>query len=888
MSGRVRERWARITGFLRGRRLEGDLDEELASHVELAVEDYVSRGMSPEEARRRAAMQLGSRLAAREHAGDQRGLPWMESWIADLRYAVRMMRKSPGFTATAVAMLAAGIGLNVIVFTVTNTVLFKGFPGVRDNDRLLYITARRSGGASYPDFEDWRAQARSFQGMALVHGVQQTFSDEGGYPESLYATEVTANTFSLVGQKPILGRDFNATDAVPGASPVVMLRYGFWERRYGKDPSVVGRVVRLNGVPTTVIGVMPQGFSFPQNQDLWVPLIPTPEVGRRDNHNNWFVLGRLADDATIEDARAEMATIGKRLELRLPADEQGLPGRGAAVPRVLHRPQRHVDLPGDGRCGWIRAAHRVRKPGESPPRSRDGAVARNLRAPGARCGALTDRASAPGRERADLGLGGVAGFWLAKWGVRIFALVATGAGLSDQIAGTWFDQILDYSMDYRVFAFVTAISIGTGLLFGLAPARRLSTLDVNATLKDGSRAPPVADAAHVSRRSSWFPRWRWPMVLLAGAGVMIRSFLTIYSSELGFNRDGLVTALIGLPDATYATPSAQIGFFDRLKAHVEAMPGVNAAAVGSLPTGGSQRVPFELAGAAPVARQRLPTLSALTIGPSYLPYAGSAVLDGREFADTDRASGIPVVLVNQRFAAAQWPSEEAIGKRLRLVRANTPGPWLTVVGVVATVAQNDPLQPEANAAIYLPYQQQARTSMWIIARTDLPIGSFTAALRKEAHAIDPVLPIQLGPFTLTDRLAERYQYRAMSGMLFLLCAVAALLLASIGLYAVVSHSVSQRTREIGIRMAIGGTARDILRLVFRQGVTSLVLGLSIGLGAALLMLPALKTVLIQVSPADPLTLAVASAVLSAAALLGCLIPARRAMRVEPLRALRTE
>ncbi len=211
-----------------------------------------------------------------------------------------------------------------------------------------------------------------------------------------------------------------------------------------------------------------------------------------------------------------------------------------------------------------------------------------------------------------------------------------------------------------------------------------------------------------------------------------------------------------------------------------------------------------------------------------------------------------------------------------------------MVGVVATVAQNDPLQPEANAVIYLPYPQQARTSMWIIARTDLPIGSFTAALRKEVHAIDPVLPIQLGPFTLTDRLAERYQYRAMSGMLFLLCAVAALLLASIGLYAVVSHSVSQRTREIGIRMAIGGTARDILRLVFRQGVTSLVLGLSIGLGAALLMLPALKAVLIQVSPADPLTLVVASAVLSAAALLGCLIPARRAMRVEPLSALRTE
>ena len=325
VTGRLREIWARLAGFMRGRQPDRALDEELAAHAELAADDYMRRGMSQDEALRLASMKLGSRLAARERAGDQRSMPRMESWIADVRYAVRMMRKSPGFTATSVAMLAAGIGLNVIVLTVTNTVLFKGFPGVRDNHRLLYITARRSGGASYPDYEDWRAQARSFQGMALVHGVQQTYSDANGFPEMFYATEVTANTFGLVGQKPILGRNFTSADEVPGASPVVMLRYGFWERRYGKDSSIVGRVVRLNGVPTTVIGVMPPGFSFPQNQDLWVPLVPTPEVRRRDNHNNWFVLGRLADHATIDDARAEMETIGKRLELAYPLTNKGFP-----------------------------------------------------------------------------------------------------------------------------------------------------------------------------------------------------------------------------------------------------------------------------------------------------------------------------------------------------------------------------------------------------------------------------------------------------------------------------------------------------------------------------------------------------------------------------------
>jgi predicted permease len=725
--------------------------------------------------------------------------------------------------------------------------------------------------------------------MALVHGVQQTFSDDDGFSESFDATEVTSNTFSLVGQKPILGRDFNAADDMPGAPPVVMLRYGFWERRYGKDPSVVGKVVRLNGVPTTVIGVMPPGFSFPQNQDLWVPLIPTPDVRRRDNHNNWFVLGRLADHASIDEARAEMAAIGNRLELAYPLTNKGFPVEALRFHEFFIGPNATLIYEAMiGAVGFVlliacaNLANLLLARGLT--RSREMSVRLAL---GAARWRITRQLLVESVMISSLG--GLVGFWLAKWGVRIFALAATGAGLSDQIAGTWFDQILDYSMDSRVFAFVTAISIGTGLLFGLAPARRLTTLNVDAALKDGTRTPGAGRRARLSALLV-VAEMALAMVLLAGAGVMIRSFLKIYTAEIGFDREGLVTALIGLPNANYPTPAAQIAFFDRLKAQVEAMPGVDSVAIGSLPTGGSQRMAFELAGAEPEERESLPTLSALTAGPSYFRTLNTPVLDGREFDDHDRESGVPVVLVNERFAAAHWPGETAIGKRLRLrlVRANTPGPWLTVVGVVATVAHNDPLRPEVNAVIYLPYQQQGRASMWVIARTALPAGSFAGALRKEVHAIDPVLPLQLGPFTLSDRLAERYAYRAMSGVLFLVCAAAALLLASIGLYAVVAHWVSQRTQEIGIRMAIGGSARDILHLVFRQAGTSLVLGLSIGLAAALLMLPALKAVLIQVSPADPLTLVVTSAVLSVAALLGCLIPARRALRVEPLRALRSE
>ena len=402
-----------------------------------------------------------------------------------------------------------------------------------------------------------------------------------------------------------------------------MLRYGFWERRYGKDSSIVGRVVRLNGVPTTVIGVMPPGFSFPQNQDLWVPLVPTPEVRRRDNHNNWFVLGRLADDATIDDARAEMETIGKRLELAYPLTNKGFPVEALRFHEFFIGPNATVIYQAMvGAVGFVLLIACANLANlllaRAMTRSREISVRLALGAPRSRIvrQLLVESVMISS-------LGGFAGFWLAKWGVRIFALAATGAGLSDQIAGNWFDQILDYSMDYRVFAFVTAISIGTGLLFGLAPARRLSTLDVNAALKDGGRTAGGGRGARLSALLV-VSEMALAVVLLAGAGVMIRSFLKIYTADIGFNRDGLVTALIGLPDARYPTPAAQIAFFDRLKTQVESMPGVDSVAMGSLPTGGSQRVPFELAGAAPVDRQRLPTLSALDDRPFVFPHAGHA------------------------------------------------------------------------------------------------------------------------------------------------------------------------------------------------------------------------------------------------------------------------
>jgi predicted permease len=814
-------------------------------------------------------------------------LPWLDGLGQDVRYAARALRKNAGFTIVAVAMLGLGIGINALVFTVADAVLYRGFPLVHRNDRLLYMTSGRGCCVSYPDFEDWRAQARSFDGMALVHGVQQTFTDEGGVPETFYATEVSTNTFSLVGQTPLVGRDFTSADELPGAAPVVILRYSLWESRYGRDPSVIGRTVRINGVPTTVIGVMPRRFSFPQNQDAWLPLVPTPEVRRRDNRETWFVLGRLADGVTVETARAEIETIGRRLAAAYPATNDQTPPLVQTFDEFFIGPQATMIY----RAMWVAVALVLL------------IACANL------ANLLLARAIGSAREmsiRIAVGssrwrivrhlliesvmlscLGGFVGWWIATVGLRVFTLAATGASLSDQINGTWFNHMLDYSLDYRAFVYLIAISIGTGLLFGLAPASRLSKIDVNATLKDASRGTTSGGRGKQLSGVLVVAEMALAVVLLTGAGVMIRSFLNIYTADLGFKADTIVTTLVSLPNARYPTMAAQTAFYDSLTTRLATIPGVEAAAFGALPSGGSGRLGYELEGAPPVEGARRSTLFAATIGPGYFKTLGVAVHAGREFDTADRPSGVQVAVVNQQFANTYWPGQDPLGKRLRLFRGQTEGPWLTIVGVVSTIAQNDPLRPESNALVYVPHQQQGRGGLWALVRAPVSLGSLAAPIRREIQALDPLLPIQIGPVRLPERFTDRYQYRAVSGALFLLCASIALLLASVGLYAVVAHSVTQRTQEIGVRMAIGGTGRDILKLVFMQGMVPLAIGLGVGIAAAFVLMPALKSVLIQVSPADPLTFAIASVALIMAALLGCWIPARRATRVDPVVALRT-
>ena len=866
---------------------EHQLDAELRFDFDQRVAEKIRAGMSEAEARRAARLQFGGLEQVKEECRDVRGFQFLQAFLRDLQYAVRAMRRSPGFTVVAVMMLALGIGVNAAVFTLTNAVLFRGFRLVHRNNRILYIHSERNGqysGASYPDFEDWRKQAKSFDGMGAVADLRITLNDQSGFPERYIATRITTNAFRLLGQSPIYGRDFTSSDAIPGAAPVAILSYGFWVRRFGKDPAILGHTLKINGAPPTlVIGVMPAGFSFPQNQDFWIPLVPTPDLQTRDARSLWFAFGRMADGATIASARTELETIGSRLADAYPRTERG------QVPRPHTFAEFFIGQSATKMYGamW-------------------GAVAFVLLIACANlANLLLARAISRFRDisvRMALGagrwriirqllieslllaaIGGFFGWWIATWGVRAYELATNPA------MGEWRRDLLDYSMDYKVLAYVTGISVGTGLLFGFAPALRLARLDLNTVLKNGDRASTRGGRGNRLSSVLVVGEVALAALLLAGAGVMIRSFLNIYTADIGARTADIRTMLLHLPEARYLSREKRISFADSLKTHLETIPGVQSASIGPPPAGGIPgRRPYELAGFAPVDEQSRPTNAVATIGPDYFRTLTSAVLSGREFNKFDGVSGVPAAVVNERFATQHWPGQSAVGQRLRLFDGKTPEAWLTVVGVVSNIVY-DANRQDVTPLIYLPYYGQRSNAgdTWVLVRTPLPAGRLVNAFRREISSLDRDAVIWLGPYNFDDRAASGpYGNIRTHAVLFLIFAAIALILASIGLYAVIAHSVSKRTQEIGVRMAVGATARDILALVFKERMFQVAIGLMIGLLGAFAVNRILKSELVQVSPTDPITLGVALAALILSATLGCVIPALRATRIDPAVALR--
>jgi len=805
----------------------------------------------------------------------------------DVRSAWTTLRGHPAFAVTAVLMLAVGIGINVAVFTVVDATLFRGFRLVDGNDRLLYIGTQLEGRGccvSYPDFQDWRAQARSFAGMGAVADLQISLVDAGFAPEHHTATRVTANTFAVLGQRPILGRDFVTADEAPGAPAVAILGYRLWERRYAGDRGIVGHAIRINGTPTTVVGVMPKGFSFPQNQDLWLPLVPTRDLQPRNARSIWFAFGRLADGASRESARAELIAIGQRLAVAYPLTNQGwvpTPRTFAEFFVAMDAPRIYGVLWGVVACVLVITCANLANLllVRTLQRSRDLSVRLALGAPRSRIirplvveGLMLSCA------------GSALGWWIAAQSVRLYESFANPPTRS------WSEGLLDYSMDARVFLYAAGLLIATVLMFSMVPAIRAACLDVSAALREGGRGTTDGKSGRRMATVLIVAQLALTLVLLSSAGVMIRSFVALYAADLGVDTERMLVAFINLPQERYPDAARQRSFFDRLQENLEGHPGVEAVSVASAPPAtGSAQVGYQLADGSFVDGPNRPVVATVIVGPEYFRTLGVSLQSGRSFSDADRDVQDPPVIVNQAFASQHWRGQDAIGKRLRLYRGAVPGAWSVVVGVAPNVAQ-DAARLKETPMVYTSYRGQLSDGVWILARTRVPPASLSGGLRREVQALDPDLPVWLGPYPLAERLAGSNGFWSIrtNALLLTVFAAAALLIASTGFYAVVSQSVSRRTQEIALRLAIGASARDIIGLVLREGLLPLSIGLAGGLAGSLAVNRLLDTQLVRVSPADPLTFAGTSAVLIGCAVLGCLVPACRALRVDPLVALRRD
>ncbi|HYL76873.1 MAG TPA: ABC transporter permease [Bryobacteraceae bacterium] len=797
----------------------------------------------------------------------------------DIRFGIRTLAQNPGFTVVAITALALGIGANATVFSLANAILFKNLP-FADSDRVLYITSfnpknpRGNDGMSRPDYDDLRAQGRSFSGLGAAWRERVNLSDDANLPDSYTSAHITANSFALLGQQPVIGRLFVADDEKPGANPVAILGFSLWEKRYGRDPSVIGRKIRIDSVPATVIGVTTPGFAMPADSELWTPYIPDPKEKRQNR--NLLVFGKLAPKSDRQAAQSELAVVATRLQTQYKDTNKDIRFQVQSFNEAsLRGPIRVVFLVLLGAVGFVlliacanvanlllsRAVSRAR---EISIRAALGAgrwrVVRQL---------LT--------ESLLLSVaGGLLGWAIASWGIRAFdaAVIPTGKPV-------W----INFAMDYRAFGYLAVITLITAILFGLAPALRLSRMDVNAALKEGGRAGSGIRGKYLSGVLV-VVEMTLAVVLLAGAGLMIRSFLLAYSRPAGVNTTNILTMRLELPTAKYAKPADQLEFQRHLTERLRALPGVEVASVASNLFGnGNFNFPYELEGQS-VDPDHRPSTSFLLAGEGYFETLQLSARRGRVLHSSDHLPGPGVAVINEAMSQKLWPNQDPLGKRFRVYKKDTPGDWMTVVGIVPNVLQNGQ-RSEADPTAIIPFRQEPKGWMTVIARTRVSAGSLGNAFRREVQAIDPDLPVH-NVSTLDDELAlTRWPLRVF-GSMFAIFAGIALLLATVGLYAVMAYGVNQQTREIGLRVALGAPAASILRMVFSFGMRQAAIGLILGLAAAFGVTRVLSAILVGVSPTDPLTYGLVAAVLVASATLGCLIPARRAIRVDPAVALRHE
>ena len=809
------------------------------------------------------------------------------SFFQDVRFAGRLLLKDYWFTLVAAITLALGIGVNTTVFSLVNAVLIRGLPFERP-DEIVYIgtqdtTQNDDDGsvATWQELQDWRAKSHTFSGLGAFRPQQFNVSDPEHAAERVSGALVSANAFSLLEMQPFLGRDFTATEDASGAAPVAILGYSVWKNRYGSDRGVIGKSLKLNDVAYTIIGVMPEGMRFPFNADLWRPLTPPPaqDAPRSRNVN---VFGRLARGVTWSQAETDMRAVSQQLQKAYPDTNKNIEARLMTFNRRFNGgPIRLVFLSLLGAVGFVlliacanvanlllaRSAYRAR---EIALRTALGAtrlrIVRQLLLESVLLACI----------------GGVIGLALTTVGTRLFAAAVENVGKPYWIV---------FDIDWSVLGYFAAICLATGIVFGLAPALQVSKTNLNDLMKEGGRGQAGGTRARWLTSTLVVFELALTLALLTGAGLMGRSFLKLYSLNLGIESEHLLTLRTQLIDTKYPKPEQRQAFFEAVQARVRAVPGVAAVALAtSLPTGGAGESKFEIEGRPVVDAATRPRVSTVDVSPRYFETVGVVLQRGREFQPADGAVGQEVAVVNQRLAAQFLTGEDPIGKRIRTFsgpKDETPGPWFTIVGISPTIRQGDLRALESAAVMYRPYRVSSPNGIALIMRTTPNPSTVIAAVRDAIKSVDPDQPV-FAVQTLDEFLAQaRWPYRVF-GSVFMILAVLGLLLSAVGIYAIMAYSVTQRTQEIGVRLALGAQANQITWLVLRAGIVQLVIGIGLGLGAAIGVSRLLRTLVAQIPASDPVTFILITSLLIVVTIAACIIPARRATRLDPLAALRID
>jgi len=882
--------WTQVRSLLRRMvardRLERDLDDEVRAYQDLLADEKAAQGMDPERARRAAAVEAGGVEQVKEAVRSARAGAWLEDAVRDVRHGARLLRRTAGSTAAAVAALALGIGAATVIFGAVDAVLLRPLP-YQDPDRLVVVLHYDTGPVAPASYDRIRREATAFDGVGAAEYWQPNLAGDGP-AERVLGLRLTAAAMALTGARPLLGRVFTAGEEEPGREHVLVLGHGLWQRRFGGDPAILGRSIRLDGTAYTVTGVMPPGFDFPpfwaRGAEMWAPLALRDRLGSRGGRS-LRLFARLRPGTSLDGAREELAAIVARGEAEHPGSMRGLVVR--PLMDVVVRNVRPALLVLLGAVGLLlliacaNVAHLLLA--RAAGRAREIAVRHAL---GADRGRVVRQLLAESVLLASVGAG--SGVALAFAGTR--ALVAWRP--------PYLPRIETMALDLRLLAGAVAAAVACGLAFGLAPALYASRRDVQGALREGERGSTEGSGRRRLRNSLVASEVALALVLLIGAGLLVRTFVALQAVDPGFDPKGILAMEVSVAGSAESAPGRRAAFFQEAVRRLREVPGVAAAgAINHLPLAGDiwgrsyhvEGRPIPAPGAASHAAYRV-------VLPGYFEAMRLALVRGREFDDGDARGRPGVVIVNETLAEEHWPGRDPIGRSMTLDDPGAPeAEWLTVVGVARDAVRRE-WSAAPSAEVYLPflqaapYLEEARGPflyLTLVVRTTGAPEALAPEARGVVRSLAPdaaISDVQTMEAVVSEAMSEPRLYVVLLASF----AAVALFLAALGIYGVASYTVARRRREIAIRMALGARAADVLRLVLGQGMRTVAIGAAAGLAGALALGPALSSLLYGVEPADPLTLACVVLALSLVAVAALFLPARRAVAVRGLEALGSE